>query len=259
MIERWQGRGKGRCTGRARQGTRGESRTRRDGRARCVVMALSFAVIATGVVPVHVAHAQSGEAPAAEAPASTQPAPLVGSPSMTAPAAPVVARARKEGSGYVVELAFTVAATQDLVWDVLTDFDQMAQILSSVDSSRVLNRKGDDFDLEQKSHSTAGPVRLSTSNVRHVTLVPKTEIRSRLASADTLKSSDFTTRIAPQGALVRVDVRGTFVPALLASAVINTENIQAQLSRQYTELRDEILRRKNGQPRPACLARKDCP
>lgn len=180
-------------------------------------------------------------------------------PSATAPATPVAARAQKGSAGYVVDASFTVAASPDLVWDVLTDFGQMAQILSSVDASKVVNRKGNEFDVEQESHATAGLVRVSLLNVRHVTLVPKTEIRSRLVSSDSLKASDFTTRIAPQGDLVKVDVHGTFVPALLAGAVLTPENIEASIGRQYTELRDEILRRKDGQPRPACLAKKNCP
>ena len=171
----------------------------------------------------------------------------------------VTTRARKEGPIYVVDATFTVAASQDLAWDVLTDFDQMAQILSSVDASKIVDRKGNEFEVEQRSHGSAGPVRVSLNNVRRVTLVPKTEIRSRLVSSDSLKSSDFTTRLVRQGEHVRVDVRGTFVPAFLASAVISTEGIETQVGRQYTELRDEILRRKTGAPRPACLATKDCP
>jgi len=195
------------------------------------------------------------------APALAQPAAGSSSPAASSPAAgqPVAVRARKDGSSYVVDASFTVAASQDLAWDVLTDFDQMAQILSSVDASKIVNRKGNEFDVEQKSHGTAGPARVSLNNVRHVTLVPKTEIRSQLVSSDSLKASDFTTRVTPQGALVKVDVRGTFVPGFLASAVVSIENIEAQVGRQYTELRDEILRRKSGQPRPACLAKKDCP
>lgn len=198
------------------------------------------------------------DAALAQSPAAG-PASSSGTASLPGMSQPVVARARKGSSGYTVDASFTVAASHDLVWDVLTDFDRMAQILSNVDASKIVNRKGNEFDVEQESHGTAGPLRVSLFNVRRVTLAPKTEMRSRLVSSDSLKSSDFTTRITPQGDLMKVDVHGTFVPAFLAGAVITTEGIETQVGRQYTELRDEILRRKNGQPRPACLARKDCP
>ncbi|MCC6868303.1 MAG: SRPBCC family protein [Burkholderiales bacterium] len=172
---------------------------------------------------------------------------------------PVQARARKEGGGYAVVASFTVAAPPGLVWNVLVDFDHMAEILSSVDASKIVNRRGNEFDVDQRSHATAGPLRISMDNVRHVTLTPETEIRSRLVSSDNLKLSDFITRVTPVDQRVRVDVEGTFVPTLLAGAVLNTDNVAAQVGRQYTELRDEILRRQNGTPRPACLATKDCP
>lgn len=224
-------------------------------------MALVLAQVCGVLADAALAQVPAGS-PAASA---TAPPPLPASATTPATASspasahPVVAQARKGSSGYTVDASFTVAASHDLVWDVLTDFDRMAQILSSVDASKIVNRKDNEFDVEQESHATAGPLRASLLNVRRVTLVPKTEIRSRLVSSDSLKASDFTTRITPHGDLMKVDVRGTFVPSFLAGAVLSTENIEASVGKQYTELRDEILRRKNGQPRPACLAKKNCP
>jgi len=69
----------------------------------------------------------------------------------------------------------------------------------------------------------------------------------------------FTTRIVAQGAVTRVEVQGTFVPTWLAATVINTNEVEAQTRRQYSELRAEILRRKNGEPTPPCIVKKDCP
>lgn len=186
-------------------------------------------------------------------------APLGAAPAAEAPPPAVAARARKDASGYAVTASFTVAAPLNLVWAVLVDFDHMAEILSSVDVSRIVNRRGNEFDVEQRSHANAGPLHLATESLRHVTLVPETEIRSHLLRSANLKASDFTTRLVPEGALVRVDVRGTFVPTLLAGTVLGTDNVAVQVGRQYTELRDEILRRQTGTPRPACLATKDCP
>ncbi len=186
-------------------------------------------------------------------------APVTAAPAADAAQPPVSARARKDAAGYAVSASFTVAAPRELVWAVLVDFDHMAEILSSVDASRIVNRDGNDFDVEQRSHANAGPLHLATDSLRHVTLVPEAEIRSRLLRSGNLKASDFTTRLVSEGKLVRVDVQGTFVPKLLAGTVLGTDNVAVQVARQYTELRDEILRRQSGTPRPACLATKDCP
>lgn len=212
----------------------------------CAWRSTSF-VVALSVLAGGALAADAGSAPVTPA-ASASP---------TLPA--VQARARKQDSGYVVTASFTVAAPLGLVWSVLVDFDHMADILSSVDASKIVNRRGNEFDVDQRSHASAGPLRISMDNVRHVTLTPETEIRSRLVSSGNLKASDFSTRVTPVDKRVRVDVEGTFVPTLLAGAVLNADNVAAQVGRQYTELRDEILRRQSGTPRPACLATKDCP
>ncbi len=168
-------------------------------------------------------------------------------------------RVSKNGSAYVVDASFSVAVSQDIAWDVLSDFDGMAQILSSVDVSRIVNRKGNGFDVEQQSHAAAGPLRITLDSVRHVELTPKREITSVLVRGDSVESSDFTTLVTPQGALTRVDIHGTFVPGWLAAAMVDMPKIEMRVRRQYTEFRAEMLRRKNGEPRPACLASKTCP
>ena len=109
----------------------------------------------------------------------------------------------------------------------------------------------------QKSHGNAGPVRISQDSVREVELAPKREIRSHLLKGD-LKSSEFSTRISDEGNASRITVRGKFVAGGLAASVLTVEAVEAQTRRNYQELRDEILRRKAKEPRPACLLTKTC-
>ena len=166
-------------------------------------------------------------------------------------------RVEQDGSAYTVTAELTVAASVDEVWEVLTDFDHMAQILSSVDSSRVANRQGKRFEVMQKSHGSVGPIRVSLDSVRAVELTPKREIRSQLISGD-LKSSDFTTRIAKKGSVTQINVSGKIVAEGLTAAAITPEAVRAQTRRQYQELREEILRRKAKEPPPPCLLAKNC-
>ena len=166
-------------------------------------------------------------------------------------------RVEKDGNAYVVTTELTVAASVDEVWAVLTDFEHMAQILSNVDASQIANRDGNKFEVIQKSHASAGLLRVSLDSVRQVELSPKQEIRSHLLKGD-LKSSDFTTRIAEEGGVIKITVQGKFVAGGLSAAAINPETVEAQTRRQYQELRDEILRRKTNQPPPPCLLAKNC-
>jgi len=163
----------------------------------------------------------------------------------------------REGNAFAVAAELTVAASTDEVWDVLTDFDHMAQVLSNVDLSRVANRNGRRFEVIQKAHGDAGLIHVSLDSVRAVELTPKREIQSHLVKGD-LKSSDFTTRIAKKGGLTWITVRGKIVAEGLSAAAITSEAVQAQTQRQYQELREEILRRKAKEPPPPCLLTKNC-
>jgi uncharacterized membrane protein len=163
----------------------------------------------------------------------------------------------RDGDAFMVAAELTVAASADEVWDVLTDFDHMAQILSNVDLSRVTNRNGKRFEVIQKAHGSAGLIHVSLDSVRAVELTPKREIQSHLVKGD-LKSSDFTTRIARKGGLTWITVRGKIVAEGLSAAAITPEAVQAQTQRQYQELREEILRRKAKEPPPPCLLTKNC-
>jgi carbon monoxide dehydrogenase subunit G len=162
----------------------------------------------------------------------------------------------RDGNAFVVAAELTVAASTDEVWDVLTDFDHMAQILSNVDLSRVANRNGKRFEVIQKAHGSFGLIHFSVDSVRAVELTPKREIHSHLIKGD-LKSSDFTTRIAKKGGITRITVSGKIVAEGLSAGAITPEAVQAQTQRQYQELREEILRRKAKEP-PPCLLAKNC-
>jgi hypothetical protein len=93
--------------------------------------------------------------------------------------------------------------------------------------------------------------------VRQVELSPKQEIRSHLLKGD-LKSSDFTTRIAEDGGVIKITVHGKFVAGGLSASAITPELVESQTRRQYEELREEILRRKANAPPPPCLVAKNC-
>ena len=180
-----------------------------------------------------------------------------------APAAPgngsdATAHVTKDGATFTVEAQFTVAATPDEVWEVITDFDRMAQIVTAVDSSKVVSRDGNVIQVAQKSHASAGLVKLSTDSLREVQLTPPKEMHSRLLKGD-LKSSEFTTRVVDEGGgLTKVSVAGKFVAGALTAGVITPETVEAQTRRQYQELREEILRRKAKEPPPPCLLAKNC-
>jgi len=169
----------------------------------------------------------------------------------------IVVRVQKNGGGLDVYAELAVAATAEQAWDVLVDYNRMAEILSSVDVSRIAKRDGNLLEVVQTSHIGLGPFKISLNNRRRVELIPSREIRSHLIEGD-LKASDFTTRLVNEGTAMRVIWRGRIVPGLLSGLAITTGSVEAELRRMCQELGGEILRRKARKAPSACRLAEAC-
>ncbi len=155
----------------------------------------------------------------------------------------IAVQVKKDHATYEIDFEFTVPVAIEQAWSVLSDFDHMAQILSNMDSSRIVSRDGNRITVAQTSHGKVGPIHVSVDGLREIVLKPPTEIRSHLLKGD-LKASDFTTELHDEGAVTRVTGHGKLVVAAWAAIALSADEVAAQTRRQYQELRNEILRRK---------------
>ena len=60
---------------------------------------------------------------------------------------------RRQGEVWIVEARFTAPVPPALAWAVLTDFDNMARIVSNLNASRVVSRQGNVLQVEQKGRA----------------------------------------------------------------------------------------------------------
>ena len=158
-------------------------------------------------------------------------------------ASDIVVHVKKDGAIIIVDVEMAVQASPLATWDVLTDYDHMAQFVTNVQSSKITGRKGNTLVVAQKSATAFGLLKFSFDNVREVELVPHSEIRSNLISGD-MKASAFTTRLMSDGGgVTRVLNHGEFVPTMWVPPVIGTAFLEAETRRQFHELRNEIMRR----------------
>ena len=158
-------------------------------------------------------------------------------------ASDIVVHVKKNGATIIVDVEMMVQAPALATWDVLTDYDHMAQFVANVQSSKITDRKGNTLVVAQKSGTSFGLLKFSFDNVREVELVPHSEIRSNLISGD-MKASAFTTRIMSDGdGVTRVLNHGEFVPTMWVPPVIGTAFLESETRRQFHELRNEIMRR----------------
>ena len=154
----------------------------------------------------------------------------------------IVVHVRKDGAEIVVEVDCPVRAPLRMVWDVLTDYDNMSRFLSHVQYSSVHSRIDNVLTVRQKGKTSGGPFSFAFDNLREVELRPYTEIRSRLISGD-LKAFAFTTRMVTAGEIVHIINSGRYTPNIWVPPVVGPALIEAETRRQFREVRAEVLRR----------------
>lgn len=154
----------------------------------------------------------------------------------------IAVHVRKDGQNIVVDVDCPVDAPPSIVWDVLTDFDRMAQFMSNLQHSGVTNRVDDVLRVHQTVKVSVGLIKLTFDNVREIELVPYREIRSRLISGD-LKASESVTRIVEAGARVHIVNSGRFTTKMWVPPYIGPALFESATRKQFGEIRTEIRRR----------------
>jgi len=150
---------------------------------------------------------------------------------------------RQDGNRIAIDIDIPVKATALETWNVITDYDNMSRFVSSLESSRILERNGNRVVLYQKGVASRGPLSISFENIREIVLTPPTQIRSYLISGD-FEESDFITRVVDHGDSAQIINHGEFIPRMWVPPIIGPLLIKVETRRQFQELRAEIMRRK---------------
>jgi hypothetical protein len=164
----------------------------------------------------------------------------------------IAVQTSKEGDNIIVDVDLAVQASQDEVWNVLTDYNHMAQFVANLEASTILSRTGNTLDVMQKGAARYGLLSFPFESVRRVVLTPMRQIHSTIISGD-MTGSDITTRIGNEGAMTKVSVRSQFVPTIWLPPVIGLQVIASETRKQWFTLREEILRRRALAGQPAAV------
>ena len=178
-------------------------------------------------------------------------------PFAAAPSSPdmdIAVHVQKAGVEVVVDVDCPVAAPVQIVWEVLTDYDNMASFVSNLQFSAIERRADNLLTVRQSGKVSRGLFTFKFDNVREIELFPRAEIRSRLVSGD-MKASAFTTRIIDVDGQVHVVNNGRYTPTVWVPPLLGPALIEGETRKQYAEIRAEILRR--AAQRTARLAAND--
>jgi hypothetical protein len=164
----------------------------------------------------------------------------------------IAVRTSKEGDNIIVDVDLAVQASQDEAWNVLTDYDHMAQFVANLEASAIISRTGNTLEVMQKGKARYGLLSFPFESVRRVVLTPIRQIHSTIISGD-MTGSEITTRVANDGAMTKVSVRSQFVPTIWIPPIIGLQVIASETRKQWFTLREEILRRRALVAEPAAV------
>ena len=156
---------------------------------------------------------------------------------------------QNDGERIIVDATFTVPVKPQLVWETLTDFDNIPKFLSSVRSSKVINRTDNILYASQVSIIKIGMLTFSFESLRQIDLFPFWKIRERMIRGDMRKMEE-TTQLLLEGNHTRIAYHANIVPKMSTMKIFSwVQNfigqvfIEDEAREQFQEIIKEILRR----------------
>ncbi len=156
---------------------------------------------------------------------------------------------QSNGEKIIVDATFTVPVKPQLVWETLTDFDNIPKFISSVRSSKVINRTDNILYASQVSIIKIGMLTFSFESLRQINLFRFWKIRERMIRGDMRKMEE-TTQLLLEGNHTRIAYHANIVPNTSTMKIFSwVQNfigqvfIEDEAREQFQEIIKEILRR----------------
>lgn len=147
-----------------------------------------------------------------------------------------------DDGAYVVIAVMFAPVTQAVAWDVLTDFDHMAQWVPNVAESKVLKRDDTSVTIEQHGVAKYGAASFPYTTERKIELNPPDSIKTKQLRGS-LRRVESTMTLAPDGKGTSLNYRLELVPSLLTAAVISKSYLEHEIGEQFTAIIAEMVRR----------------
>ena len=172
-------------------------------------------------------------------------------PRMPALAADVTVHTSRDGDTFYVEATAELAADVKLIWQVLTDYDGLAQFIPGLNSSRVVSRSDNHVIIDQKGDSGLLFFTLPVEVRLEAEEFPYRTITSRAVTGN-FKEMRNAYQLETSGTNVRLTYRGSMTPDFSVPLLIGTLAVRRNVERQFGAMVDEIERRSR-QPRPSVV------
>jgi len=143
---------------------------------------------------------------------------------------------------YVADVVMFVPVAPDISWQVLTDFEHMADWVPNVRESKVISREPNAVTIEQHGVARFGLASFPYVSVRRLESDPPRTIRSTQIKGNMRRLESLMT-LTPDGDGTKLVYHFEMVPGALAATVMSKEFLEHELREQFGAIIGEMVRR----------------
>jgi hypothetical protein len=147
-----------------------------------------------------------------------------------------------DGEAYVVDAVMFGPIGQAVAWEVLTDFDHMAQWVPNVAVSKVLKQEGNSVTVEQRGMARFGGASFPYVTERRIEMKSPSAIKTTQLKGS-LRRVESLIALEPEGKGTRLIYHLEIVPSVLARAVMSTSFVEHEIIEQFTAIFGEMAHR----------------
>lgn len=158
----------------------------------------------------------------------------------------VEVNASRNGDEMTLTATMLAPVNPRVAWEVLTDFNRMAQWVPNLQESRIVSGPDErPMRLAQKGEIRVGLLTFAFESVREIEMIPTQSITVKGLSGN-MRKLESTTRLSSEGEVTRLDYVLVFIPNYWIPPLIGPALIRRESRLQFEAIIAEMMRR--GEP-----------
>lgn len=151
-------------------------------------------------------------------------------------------KVQNDGERILVYATFVVPVRPQQAWAVLTDFENIPNFISGVQTSKVTGGAGNNLQVSQRAVTQFGFFTFSFDSIREINLSPFNKIQERMISGNMRKMEE-TTILLPEGNQTRIVYQADIIPGLWILRFAGQFFIENEAREQFQQIKNEMIRR----------------
>src|SRR6266704_394756 len=148
----------------------------------------------------------------------------------------------RQGEYITVDASALMQVDARIAWEVLSDYDNLAQFIPDMKSSRVVSRDGNRILVEQKGEFGFFFYRQPVDVVLEVVEAPRRRIDARRISGN-IRDLETHYDLKASDAGVKLDYAGRFIPEFSVPPLFGMPMVRRVIERRFRAMVEEIVRR----------------